>query len=77
MTDSPFSPCVITGLGGYRTACTFGPGCAPSTRFGWNAGLGTRLYTWGATSILEARYHRTTRGGSGVHYFPVTFGLLF
>ena len=48
-----------------------------STRFGWNTGLGTRLYTWGVTSFLEARYHRTTRAGAGVHYIPVTFGLLF
>jgi Outer membrane protein beta-barrel domain len=77
MTDSPLSPYLITGLGGYHTSCSLGPGCAGSIRFGWNAGLGTRLYTWGVTSFLEARYHRTTRAGRGVHYVPVTFGLLF
>src|SRR4051812_28983327 len=60
-----------------QPACSLGPGCAGSTHFGWNAGLGTRLYTWGVTSFLEARYHRTTRAGRGVHYVPVTFGLLF
>ena len=77
MTNSPLSPYVITGLGAYRTACSLGPGCEASTRYGWNAGLGTKVYTLGVTSFLEARYHRTSRGGSGVHYFPVTFGLLF
>jgi opacity protein-like surface antigen len=76
-TNSPFSPYLITGLGAYRTDCSLDTGCGASTRFGWNAGLGTKLYTFGVTSFLEARYHRTTRGGSGVHYFPVTFGLLF
>jgi hypothetical protein len=77
MTNSPLSPYLITGLGAYRTDCSFGPGCAGSTRFGWNGGLGTRLYTMGVTSFIEARYHQTTRGDSGVHFVPVTLGLLF
>jgi opacity protein-like surface antigen len=77
MTNSPLSPYVIAGLGAYRTACSLSPGCDASTRFGWNAGLGTKLYLRGVTSFLEARYHQTSRGESGVHFVPVTFGLLF
>ena len=76
MPNSPLSPYVITGLGAYRTACSSGPSCAASTRFGWNAGVGTKLYIRGVTSFLEARYHRTTLPGGGIHFFPVTLGLL-
>src|SRR5919199_1897500 len=77
MTNSPISPYLISGLGAYRTDCSLGPGCEATTHYGWNVGLGTKLYALGFRSFLEARYHRTTRGGSGVHYFPLTFGLMF
>ena len=77
MTDSPLSPYLISGLGAYRTECSLGAGCDPTTRYGWNVGLGTKLYVVGFRSFLEARYHRTERGESDVHYFPVTFGVLF
>ena len=77
MTDSPFSPYLISGLGAYRTECSLDAECGAATRYGWNAGLGTRLYFLGARTFLEARYHRTDRGGSDVHFFPVTFGLNF
>ena len=77
MTDSPLSPYLISGLGAYRTACSLDAGCGGSTRYGWNVGLGTRLFALGLRSFVEARYHRTTRGGSGVHYFPLTLGLTF
>lgn len=76
MTDSPLSPYVIAGVGAYRTECSLGPGCDAETRYGWNAGLGTRMYVLPFRTFLEARYHRTTRGGRGVNYFPITLGLM-
>ena len=77
MTNSALSPYIISGLGAYRTECSIEPGCDATTRYGWNIGLGTKLYVLGVRSFLEARYHRTDRGESDVHYFPVTFGLMF
>ena len=77
MTDSPLSPYLISGLGAYRTDCSVEPDCEASTRYGWNVGLGTKLYVLGLRTFLEGRYHRTDRGGSDVHFFPVTFGLMF
>lgn len=77
MTDSPLSPYLISGPGAYRIECSAGPECDATTRYGWNVGLGTKLHTLGFRSFLEARYHRTSRGGAGVHYFPVTFGVMF
>ena len=77
MTNAPLSPYLISGLGAYRTECSAAQNCDATTRYGWNVGLGTRLYVLRLRSFLEARYHRTARGESDVHYFPVTFGLLF
>lgn len=77
MTNSPMSPYLISGLGAYRTDCSLAVGCEATTRYGWNVGLGTKLYVLGFRSFLEARYHRTERGDTDVNYFPVTFGLLF
>ena len=77
MTDSPLSPYLISGLGAYRTECSTGPGCDATTRYGWNVGLGTKLYVLGFRSFLEGRYHRTERGDRDVNFFPVTFGLSF
>ena len=77
MTNSPLSPSLLSGVGAYRSECTAGPGCDATTRYGWNVGLGTKLYTLGFRSFLEARYHRTERREGDMHYFPVTFGLLF
>lgn len=77
MTDSPLSPYLISGLGAYRTQCSVEPNCDATTRYGWNVGLGTKLYVLGFRTFLEGRYHRTERGDSGVHFFPVTFGLTF
>lgn len=77
MTNSPMSPYLISGIGAYRSECSVGPGCDATTRYGWNVGLGTRLYVLGFRSFFEARYHRTERGESDVHYFPVTLGVLF
>ena len=75
-TNSPMSPYLISGLGAYRSECSVGPGCDATIRYGWNVGLGTKLYLLGFRSFLEARYHRTKRGDSDVHYVPVTFGLM-
>jgi hypothetical protein len=77
MTNSPVSPYLISGLGAYRSECSLDTGCEATTRYGWNAGLGTKLYLLGVRSFLEARYHRTEAGDSNVHYFPITLGLTF
>ncbi|MGQ0714788.1 MAG: hypothetical protein ACT4PJ_13815 [Gemmatimonadaceae bacterium] len=77
MTNSPMSPYLISGLGAYRTDCSLPTGCEASTRYGWNVGLGARLYLLGVRSFIEGRYHRTERGDTDVNYFPVTFGFLF
>jgi opacity protein-like surface antigen len=76
MTNSPLSPYLIAGLGAYRSECSLDQGCEAVTKFGWNVGLGTKLYVLGFRSFLEARYHRTKRGESTLNYFPLTFGLL-
>ena len=73
---APVSPYLIAGLGAYRTDCSLSA-CNAVTHFGWNVGLGTKLYVLGFRSFLEARYHRTKANGSVVNYFPATFGLLF
>src|SRR5688500_1514606 len=62
MTSSPLSPYLISGLGAYRSECSAATGCEATTRYGWNAGLGTRVYSLGFRTFLEARYHRSTRG---------------
>lgn len=77
MTNSPLSPYLISGLGAYRTECSLDPECEATIRYGWNVGLGTKLYVLGFRSFLEARYHRTERGESDVNFFPVTFGVMF
>ena len=76
MTNSPASPYLIAGLGAYRSDCS-ATGCEATTKFGWNAGLGTKLYVLGFRSFLEARFHRTKSGDTHFNYFPLTFGLTF
>ncbi len=76
MTNSPMSPYLISGLGAYRTECSLPAECDATTKFGWNVGLGTKLFV-GFRSFIEARYHRTKRGDSSVSYFPLTLGLMF
>ena len=76
MTDSPISPYLVSGLGAYRSACS-ADDCDSTTRYGWNAGLGTKVFAFRLRSFIEARYHRTSRGGRSVQYFPVTFGVMF
>jgi hypothetical protein len=74
---TPISPHLIAGLGAYRTDCSVSGACSAATHFGWNVGLGTKLYVLGFRSFLEARYHRTTADGGSINYFPVTIGFLF
>lgn len=74
---TPISPHLIAGLGAYRTDCSLSTGCGAVTRFGWNVGVGTKLYVLGFRSFLEARYHRARVEGGSANYFPVTFGLIF
>lgn len=74
MTDSPFSPFLVAGAGGYHGECSLGPGCDGGVRFGWNAGLGAKLFLLGFRGFVEARYHRTERGDVAVSYFPLTLG---
>jgi opacity protein-like surface antigen len=76
MTNSPMSPYLIAGLGAYRSECSRATGCEATTKFGWNVGLGTKLFV-GFRSFLEARYHRTKQGDRSVNYFPLTLGLMF
>lgn len=73
--NSPLAPYVIAGLGAYRTDCT--PQCDAATRYGWNFGLGTKLYVLGMRSFIEGRYHLTKFHGTPMHYFPLTFGISF
>jgi Outer membrane protein beta-barrel domain len=77
MTDSPLSPYLVSGLGAYRSECSGGLGCSTSTRYGWNVGLGTKLYVLGTRAFVETRYHRTGRAGGNVQFFPVTIGAMF
>jgi hypothetical protein len=77
MTNSPFSPYVIAGMGAFRTDCDDDSGCGARTAYGWNAGLGTKLYLLGLRSFFEARYHSTSRGDASVTYFPISFGITF
>ena len=73
---TPFSPYVIAGLGAYHSDCT-SAGCEGTTKFGWNGGLGTKLYFLGFRSFLEARFHSTSSGNNEVRYVPVTLGVIF
>jgi hypothetical protein len=73
----PVSPYLLWGLGAYHTDCSLGPGCTSRVRYGWNYGLGAKLFFLGFNNFIEIRGHRTKRRGGDVHYFPVTFGIIF
>ena len=77
MTRSALSPYLIGGLGAHRLACGGGAACDAATRFGWSAGVGTKLTGLHLRTFLEARLQTVSQGGRDVRYFPVTFGLLF
>ena len=73
----PLAPYLVGGAGAYRLGCGGDAACDATTRFGWNAGLGTRIAGLGLRAFLEARYHRVALQGGDVHFFPVTLGLTF
>jgi hypothetical protein len=75
LNNAPISPYLITGLGAYVTECSQGPACDAQAHYGWNIGLGTKLYVLGVQSFLEARFHRTGHRGQDVHYLPITLGI--
>ena len=77
MTRSALSPYLIGGLGAHHLACAGGVSCGGTTRFGWSAGLGTKLTGLHLRTFIEARIQTVSLGGSDARYFPVTFGLLF
>lgn len=77
MTNSPLSPYLITGAGAYRFECTGAISCGSTTRFGWNAGLGTRFVGLGLKGFLESRFHAVNADAGNVRYVPLTFGLTF
>jgi hypothetical protein len=77
MTRSALSPYLIGGLGAHHLACAGDATCDGTTRFGWNAGLGTRLTGLHLRTFVEARFQAVSLAGRDVRYVPVTFGLLF
>jgi hypothetical protein len=77
MTNSPLSPYVITGAGAYRFECFGDVDCGSTTRFGWNAGLGTKFAALGLKGFLEARFHAVNSKAGNVRFVPLTFALTF
>jgi hypothetical protein len=73
----PIQAYLLWGLGAYRTDCSLGPGCESRVRYGWNYGLGAKFYFLGLRNFIEIRGHRTKSRTGDVHYFPLTFGIMF
>jgi hypothetical protein len=73
----PLAPYLVGGAGAYHLGCAGDATCDGTTRFGWNAGLGTRFTGLRLRGFVEARYHRVALRGGDVHYFPLTLGLTF
>jgi hypothetical protein len=73
----PVSPYILWGIGAYRTECSLGRDCESRIRYGWNYGLGAKLFFLGFRNFVEIRGHRTKSRGGDVHYFPLTFGIMF
>lgn len=72
-TDSPLSPYVIAGAGVYRVECVDGGDCETDHRFGWSAGLGTRVAALRMKWFLESRFH----AAGDTRFVPFTLGLTF
>ena len=77
MTNSPLSPYLITGLGAYRFDCTGDISCGGTTRFGWNAGLGSKIAALGLKWFVESRFHAVDADAGSVRFVPITLGLTF
>jgi hypothetical protein len=76
MTNSPFSPYIITGAGAYRFECAGSADCGTTTRFGWNVGFGVKFH-FGLKGFVESRFHAINSRSGNVRYVPVTLGLTF
>ena len=77
MTDSPLSPYLSAGAGAHWLECSGEPACGSDTRFGWNAGLGTKVAALRLKWFLEARFHAINAESGSVRFVPVTLGLTF
>ena len=77
MTNSPLSPYLITGAGAYRFDCFGRIECDSDTRFGWNAGLGSKFAALGLKGFVESRLHGVNAESGNIRFVPVTFGLTF
>lgn len=77
MTNSPLSPYLITGAGAYRFDCFGRIDCDAVTRFGWNAGLGSKFAAIGLKGFVESRLHGVNAESGNVRFVPLTFGLTF
>jgi len=77
MNNSPLSPYLSTGLGAYHLNCSGTPACDGFTRFGWNAGLGTKIAALGLKWFLEGRFHAVNASGGNIRFVPITLGLTF
>lgn len=77
MTNSPLSPYLITGAGAYRFDCFGRIDCDAVTRFGWNAGLGSKFAAIGLKGFVESQLHGVNAESGNVRFVPLTFGLTF
>ena len=75
MTNSPLSPYVIAGAGAYDPACR-SASCVTKTKFGWNAGAGTKAAFLGAKWFVEGRFQSVNGGIVGnARFASFTLGL--
>lgn len=77
MTNSPLSPYLIAEAGAYRFECIGSIDCGETTRFGWNAGLGSKFNGFGVRGFVESRLHAVNAHAGNVRFAPVTLGLTF
>jgi hypothetical protein len=77
MTSSPLSPYLTAGAGAYRLECIGEPDCDNDTKFGWNAGLGTKIAALRLKWFLESRFQAVNAESGNVRFVPVTLGLTF
>jgi hypothetical protein len=77
MVNSPLSPYLIGGAGAYRFECFGDIDCGTDTRFGWNAGLGTKWAALRMKGFLESRFHAANSESGNVRFVPLTLGLTF
>jgi hypothetical protein len=72
-------PYIVTGAGFYNSKLD-APGAKSRNDFGFSAGLGATFGLGPLAATLEARYHgisRDAEAGGGIHFVPVTLGIIF